>query len=238
MIFPVVGQLETSDRKPKAFRIVRAFILAFILVVGATAGCGQLRYRLSNAPPAKSVPNPVRVPPMKDGYLWDQVTDTVDDFFPILKQQPVAASGGIIVDGRLETKYQIGNSLFEPWRKDSTEGFERLQSTLQSIRRRAIVTVRPAVNQAGIDLGPGYSQTFADGYIIEVVVTKDIEDVDRPIGRTGAAEVKRHDGTIVRQEDRVDDTPITLGWISLGRDQTLEQRILQQILGRIQTPKK
>ena len=96
-------------------------------------------------------------------FVWSQVVDAVDDYFRITREQPVQNSDGIILDGRIETSYRIGASLLEPWRKDSTAGFERLQSTLQSIRRRCIVIVRPR----------------GAAYTIGVVVQKDLEDTDR-----------------------------------------------------------
>lgn len=215
-----------------------------LLALFCIGGCGQLRYRLSNQSPKKFVPNPIQITPQKigpatDGQVWNQVVDTVDDYFQISRQQPVVSQGGLIVDGRLETAFRTGASIFEPWRKDSTSGFERLQSTLQSIRRQAIVTVRPAVAGGSglIDSGanPGFdsSSVRVDGYVIEVVVTKDLEDVDRSQGATGSSIATRHDGTIVRADRENAGSPITLGWISLGRDTQLEQRILNQIVERL-----
>jgi hypothetical protein len=186
------------------------------------AGCGQLKYRLNNSVPPTFMPNPLELPPAEDSFVWSQVVDAVDDYFRIAREQPVQNRDGLVLDGRLETAYQIGSSIFEPWRKDSTPGFERFQSSLQSIRRRAIVTVRP---------------NFA-AYQIEVVVQKDLEDTDRSLFATenSIGGSKRHDGTILRKQDESDDTPQTLGWIPLGRDTSLEQVILRDIAGRITQP--
>ncbi len=148
-------------------------------------GCGRLAYRLDNSVPENFVPNPLELPPAEDDFVWSQVVDAVDDYFRIAREQPVQNSGGIILDGRVETSYRIGASLLEPWRKDSTSGFERLQSTLQSVRRRAIVTVRPG----------------AAGYILEVIVQKDLEDTDRSQYATESTARTRHDGTVVRITD-------------------------------------
>jgi len=141
----------------------------------------------------------------------------VDDYFRIIRETPVQNADGFILDGRVETAYSIGASCFEPWRKDSTPGFERWQGTLQSIRRRAIVTVRPR--------GPGYT--------IEVVVQKDLEDVGRAISGTQSSVGIRYDSSIERRGRLVDGTAETLGWIPLGRDSSLEQVILSDIFGRI-----
>ncbi|TWU15006.1 hypothetical protein Pla52o_55430 [Novipirellula galeiformis] len=187
------------------------------LVIVLFAGCGQIANRLITNVPEPFVPNPLELPPAPDTFVWSQVIDAVDDYFRIAREQPVQNADGIILDGRLETTYQVGGTLSEPWKKDSTPGFERLQSTLQSIRRRAIVTVRPQ----------------GAGYVIEVIVQKDLEDTDRTQFATESTASKRHDGTLIREENRIDDIPQTLGWIPLGRDASLEQVILRDIFGRI-----
>jgi len=195
-------------------------ITSFPLMVGlllSQPGCGQILYRVKNDVPETFVPNPLELPPADDDFVWSQVIDAVDDYFRIAREQPVQNSDGILLDGRVETAYLVGASVFEPWRKDSTSGFERLQSTLQSIRRRAIVTVRPQ----------------GAAYAIEVVVQKDIEDTDRTHYATESTAAVRHDGTILRKSDAYDDSPQTLGWIPLGRDASLEQVILRDIYGRI-----
>ncbi|MFG0261567.1 MAG: hypothetical protein ACF788_04175 [Novipirellula sp. JB048] len=196
----------------------RSVSMLLVFLAGCVlAGCGQLANRLITNTPEPFVPNPLELPPAADSFVWSQVIDAVDDYFRIAREQPVQNSDGIILDGRLETTYQVGSTLSEPWKKDSTPGFERLQSTLQSIRRRAIVTVRPQ----------------GAGYVIEVVVQKDLEDTDRTQFATESTASKRHDGTLIREKNRIDDIPQTLGWIPLGRDASLEQVILRDIFGRI-----
>lgn len=202
------------DRSANAFGLVMVG-LAFCLLAGAT-GCGSLLYRLKTRPPRQLVPNPLTLPPAEDTFVWLQVVDVVDDYFRIRSEQPVQNRGEMVLDGRLETSYKVGASLSEPWRKDSTDGFERLQSTLQSIRRRAFVFVRP--------MGAGYE--------IEVVVQKELEDTDRSLDATEGA-VTARDNTVARRRGELPDGPITLGWIPLGRDASLEQLILQDILGRV-----
>ncbi len=211
------GHPRRLTRYVSAVSLLVSLTLVMVVVVIGSAGCGRLAYRLDNRVPETFVPNPLELPPAEDNFVWSQVVDAVDDYFRITREQPVQNSGGIILDGRIETSYRIGASLLEPWRKDSTSGFERLQSTLQSIRRRAIVTVRP----------------MGAGYTLEVVVQKDLEDTDRSQYATESMASKRHDGTVVRLQDTFDGLPQTLGWIPLGRDASLEQVILQDIHGRI-----
>ena len=122
---------------------MRKVLLAIAILVVVAPGCRQLLYRTSSRVPESFVPNPLELPPAADEFVWSQVIDAVDDYFRINREQPVQNSDGIILDGHVESAYRVGGSIFEPWRKDTTKGFERWQSTLQSIRRRAIVTVRP-----------------------------------------------------------------------------------------------
>ena len=180
-------------------------------------GCSQLAYRLDRRPPSEFVPNPLELPPLDDRFVWSQVVDTVDDYFRISREQPVQNSNGYLLDGRVETPYQVGGSLLEVWRKDSTAGFEVMQSSLQSIRRKATVTVRPR----------------GAGYTVEVIVQKDLEDTDRTQFATETTASRRHDGTFVRRVGGSTESPQTLGWISLGRDTSLEQRILSDIFERV-----
>jgi len=190
------------------------------VVLLSLTGCGSLLYRFHSQPPQYYVPNPLTLPPAEDMFVWLQVVDVVDDYFRIRSEQPVQNRGNMILEGRLETSYRIGASLAEPWRKDSTAGFERLQSTLQSIRRRALVFVRP--------VGAGYE--------VEVVVQKELEHTDRSLDATDGTAITSRDNTVSRRDDDRTHGPITLGWIPLGRDESLEQVILQDILGRVTQP--
>ena len=73
--------------------------------------------------------------------------------------------------------------MLEPWQKDSSRGFERRYATLQSIRRRAVVYVKPQVD---------------GGYLVDLAVYKELEDVSQPEFSTVNVEALRHDGTLQR----------------------------------------
>jgi hypothetical protein len=190
-----------------------------VLVVGAIGlgGCSSVLYRFGRPPPPKRLPNPVSLPGLPAEFVWQQTVDVVDDYFSIHREQMVQNRGPLQMEGRIQTVPKVGSSMLEFWRRDSTPGFERLQSSLQSIRRRAVVTVRP---QGG-------------AYDVEVVVFKELEVVDRSQASTEAAAAVRHDGTVVRSESLLNSQPITLGWEPLGRDISLEQQILADIIGRV-----
>ena len=162
--------------------------------------------------------NPILIPTSDREFLWNQVVDTVDDYFRIDREQRVQNVGGQLTEGRLETHPTVGSTWLEPWRVDSTPGYERLHSTLQSIRRRAIVRVVPAQG----------------GFLVEAQVMKELEDLSRPeFASLGGATSLRHDGSIARYGERRDYRPATLGWITQGRDHSLEQQILAEIRFRM-----
>jgi hypothetical protein len=105
----------------------------------------------------------------------------------------------------------------EPWRRDAARGFERLQSTFQTIRRTATIRVIPEES----------------GYAIDVQVVKEQEDVDQSQFATAGSASQRHDGTVVRNENQLRQMPVTLGSPAARRDRELEQRIMENILGRV-----
>ncbi|RMF36803.1 MAG: hypothetical protein D6753_18775 [Planctomycetota bacterium] len=174
-------------------------------------------YPQAGQPIPVPLPNPAQVGPVDPDFLWRMVVDTVDDYFRIQSEQPVRRDQSAWLEGRLTTFPEVSGTSFEPWRRDTTPGFERLQSTIQSIRRTATIRVIPEQN----------------GYSIEVRVVKEQEDVDQSQFATAGASAQRHDGTVVRSDPQVRSLPITLGWFEIGRDLQLEQRILEGIVGRV-----
>ena len=203
--------------------VARVCTISFALVVlmlGSVAGCGWSLFGLHH-PPAGAVlaleENPLFTPVADREFVWHQVVDTIDNHFQIAREEPVRLIGGVLSEGRLETVPLVGSTYLEPWHTDSTPGFERLHATLQSVRRQATVRVIPTEG----------------GFLIEVTVIKELEDVDRPERATVGGATLRHDGSLVRREGGIEGGPVTLGWIPLGRDQALEQRILLELRGRI-----
>jgi hypothetical protein len=92
-----------------------------------------------------------------------------------------------------------------------------LESTLQSIRRYAIVRVVPAQG----------------GYLVDVAVFKELEDVVQPVHASAGAATFRYDNSLTRVVDPVDEQGAHAGWICKGRDTALEQRIIHDLTARI-----
>ena len=127
---------------------------------------------------------------------------SVDDYFRIEREERIRLIGGVLTEGRIDTFPLTGSTIFEPWRRDSTRGYEKLHATLQSIRRRATVRVIPTEG----------------GYLLDVAVQKELEDLDKPENATAGGATLRHDGTLVRQQGAPGRFSVTLGWIPIGRD--------------------
>jgi hypothetical protein len=199
-----------------------------LLVVGCLlaycVGCHRFHAAYQDTVPAWLVPtveipvsNPSRVGIIDPEFLWLQVVDSVDDYFRIQSEQWVRRDREQWLEGRLTTFPEISGTSLEPWRRESTRGFERLQSTFMTVRRTATVRVIPEES----------------GYVIDVQVIKEQEDVDQAQASTAGSSAQRHDGTIVRNENQQRQLPVTLGWFEIGRDTELERRIMAGILGRI-----
>ena len=161
--------------------------------------------------------NPVWVPYIDRYLVMDQVSDELDDYFRIKSEQRIRLVDGILTEGWVETHPQIGSSVLEPWRRDSLPGKEKLHSTLQTVRRFAKIRVIPVES----------------GYSIDVKVFKELEDLPQPEHSTVNAADLRHDNALDIFDDTAYDGPVTAGWIPLGRDFALEQKILVNLRNRI-----
>jgi hypothetical protein len=162
--------------------------------------------------------NPIAVPVVDEELAWDQIVDVVSDYFTVAREQRARRSGEVWSEGRIETAYQTGATWLEPHRGDSVGTFNRWESTFQTIRRRAVIRVIPD----------------AAGYLVEVIVEKELEDLPNPEKATAGAAIFRSDGSLPsRRLEEVSRTRSSPRWLQLGRDPALEQRILADIHARL-----
>jgi hypothetical protein len=162
--------------------------------------------------------NPLLIPVADDEFAWDQIADVVSDYFRIAREERARRGPDGLVEGRIDTVPQVGATWLEPHRRDSVGSFNRWESTFQTIRRRAIVRVIPD----------------ATGYLVEVIVEKELEDLPKPEHATAGAATFRNDGSLPsRRLEQVGRTRASPCWIQLGRDPPLEQRILADIHARL-----
>jgi hypothetical protein len=160
--------------------------------------------------------NPVLIPIADPHYAWEQIVDVVDDYFRIEHEEPVRVDGAMATEGSITTVPEVSPTIFEPWRRDTADAGQRIENTLQSMRRRAVVRVIPAQG----------------GYMVDVQVYKDLEDNKHPARSTAGSATFRYDDTLTRVENPIAGEPTTKGWISQGRDGSLEQAIIGELLCR------
>ncbi len=162
--------------------------------------------------------NPIAVPVADENLAWDQIADVVSDYFTIAREQRARRDGHALMEGFIETAPQDGATWLEPHRRDSVGSFNRWESTFQTIRRRAVVRVIPD----------------AAGYLVEVIVEKELEDLPKPEHATAGAATFRNDSSLPsRRLEQVSRTRSAPRWIPLGRDPPLEQRMLAEIHARL-----
>jgi hypothetical protein len=161
---------------------------------------------------------PIFVPAANDEYTWEQIADVVSDYFTIGREQQVRRSGEAWCEGRIETQYQGGATWLEPFRKDSVGAFNKWESTFQTIRRRAIVRVIPDAN----------------GFMVEVIVEKELEDLPHPERASASVASFPNDFSLPTQ--RAGDVSRTMAsprWLPMGRDPALEAKMLAEIHARL-----
>ncbi|QDT00323.1 hypothetical protein [Adhaeretor mobilis] len=147
-------------------------------------------------------------------WAWEAIVDKVDDYFRIEREQQVQLVGNVLTEGRIDTFPQLGATLVEPHRIDSVGSYNRWESTFQTIRRRAVVRVIPDPS----------------GYLVDVEVLKELEDLPRPEHSTAGAASFRSDSSLPDQiREPVSRTELSPYWIPLGRDTALEQQLASEI---------
>lgn len=140
---------------------------------------------------------------------WERTVDAIHDFkFPIVHESKI--------DLVMETGYVVGSSVFEPWNHDSVGFDNRLESTLQSIRRRALIRLTPAQG----------------GYFVSVEAYKEKEDVRAPVANSAGGASFQVNQPLQRDLNLVVGQAAPSGWILLGRDPALEQAMLSRIQSR------
>jgi hypothetical protein len=200
-------------------RLVLASMVFFFVGCGQMGRLPQTTLSIPSIPlnPQTRLSNPINVNTQDSEFLWNQIVDTVEDYFRIKYEQRPTRDATQWVEGRMETYPEVGATYLEPWRKDALEGYQRWQSTLQTMRRTCNIRVIPT----------------NEGFSIAVEVIKELEDVDRSQYSSEGSAIARHDGSVVRSDAQLLGQPITLGWIRQENDADLEQRIIREILGRV-----
>jgi hypothetical protein len=169
-----------------------------LLLLGLLTGCGGV--------PTSSPENPASVTLTNYETVWETTAEVLDRYFDIAYENRY--------DGRIETKPVTGATILEPWRLDSVGLRQRLEASLQTIRRRCFVVIYPST---------------AGGFQIVVEVYKEIEDLPRPVGARMAGGAFFQSVQPIQQDVVTSAVTPGAGWISLGRDKLLEARIIADL---------
>ena len=200
------------------------------MIAATFAGCGMgpeyavqpacpPGYAPAPAPPALPTvvyANPVFIPIADPQCAWETVVEVVGDYFRIQREEPVRIVANTPIEGTITTFPQVSPTIFEPWRHDTVDPDQRVENTLQSMRRRAVVRVTPAQG----------------GYSVDVAVFKDLENVVRPEHATAGSAAFRYDSTLTGIVNPAEGDQIAQGWIEQGHDASLEQHIIANLLSR------
>jgi len=205
--------LQPTDNTKKLF-------LGIALFACCIAGCrafsnteAQPQAQLVN----QEIQNPVQVPMLDRFLVMDEISDEMDDYFHIAREEQIRVVDSIMTEGWIDTWPRIGSTVLEPWHHDSTRGFEKLHSSFQTVRRQAKVRIIPS----------------ADSYLIDVKVFKELEDNPNPVRGAATGKYLRHDNALDVGIEDYWSSKQNDGWISMGRDVSLEQRILANIVRRL-----
>ena len=185
----------------------RARALGAVLLL-CLGGCQGLALRRS-AEAVQEGPNVCLVSITDHQSVWERTVAVVHDYFEIARENRL--------DGVIETQPKVGASVFEPWHRDTVGTKNRLEATLQSIRRRAFVTIAAAEG----------------GHRITVEVLKEREDGGNMQGASPNGATFQQAHPTEADLSATTDHLTAAGWLPLGRDTLLEERIARDLKRRL-----
>jgi hypothetical protein len=191
-----------------------AYTVAALLAAwaGSQVGCnsGPTGWRAPSVTriftPTPVAANPLVVPSTDFEILWNKTIAVVDKYFDIESENRLART--------IKTQPQTGATIIEPWALDSVTLPDRFESSLQTIRRVAIIHIDPAPT---------------GGFLVKVEVDKFLEDMAKPVTQPAGRAAFTNDFPVNRVREIVGPVPAPLGWIKKDRDRNLEQAILTGI---------
>ena len=139
--------------------------------------------------------------------IWERAVAVLNNYHFVIARESK-------LEGVIETQYRAGSNLLEPWHHDSVGYASKLESTLQSIRRRVVVT---------------FQNTADNMLIVSVRADKQIEDVPGLAANYEGGATFRDSDPLQRDLDQVVGQSGPSRWISRGTDPALEVELLSQI---------
>ena len=193
--------------------VVRAVgLVVFAILTASQSGCSSMPSTWGPPSfsqffePREPLRNPLTVPTSDFETVWNQTVAVVGKYFPIASENRLA--------GTIRTDSQMTGTLIEPWSADTATMRDRIEATLQTYRRFALVHIEPAPT---------------GGFLVRVEVMKELEDVAKPVSQPAGRAVFYNDFPVNRTREIVGAVPAPLGWIPEGHDFNMEQVILSGI---------
>jgi hypothetical protein len=162
-----------------------------------------------------NIENPVLVSPgvpTAAAYMevFEKAVDILGDYYELRPPNPYA--------GQIVSKPRVAPGFDQFWKPGNPDPRTRLLSTLQSVRQIATIDIR--AGERG-------------GYLVYVVVDKELEDLERPSQARVGMPVFETGPTVARPFDivsqDVSNDLLTKSWFKIGRDYAMEQLILSRI---------
>lgn len=178
----------------------------FGVLVATMTGCHSMPFRAS-AP----VTNPIQVRANNYDLVWERTIDTLHEYhFEIARENRLS--------GEIETEYRTGSSVFEPWHFDAANPKERMEGTLQSIRRKVLVHITQ----------------IEGGYLVSVEAFKELEDLPGLAANSTGGATFQESKPLKRDLNLVVGQTTPSGWMAKGRDSALEQAVLTDLVGNLE----
>ncbi|MFN9717926.1 MAG: hypothetical protein ACK58L_04475 [Planctomycetota bacterium] len=175
----------------------------FILCLAA-AGC-------VSAPPVSMSGggSTIQVSDQMRDTLWERAVEVLNrNHFQVARESKL--------EGVIETDYRGGSGILEPWHPDSVGLENRLESTLQSIRRRVVISMQ----SSGVGV-----------MLVNVRVDKEIEDLPGIAANYEGGATFSENRPLNRDLNQVIGQSSPSQWLPLGRDPLLERKIMSEIQG-------
>ena len=110
--------------------------------------------------------------------VWNKTVAQVNRHFPIASENRLARV--------IRTDSELTGTLIEPWTGDAVTFHDRLEATLQTIRKFAEVHLDPSP---------------AGGFLIKVAVFKELEDLSKPASQPAGRAAYYNDFPVNRTRD-------------------------------------
>jgi hypothetical protein len=181
----------------------------------AVAGCSR----------KVAIDNPIRITAEEYDRVFESSVDVLrNHLFTVSRQD---RRFGVIT-----TRPRPASSALQFWTQDNTTGYQTLDNTLNHQRRTVRITLKPRP-PVTVEPGPIEPNQPAGEYDLQVqVLVERRQHPDRELNTAAASSVAHYGRSAGARSLLTEAGDETSYWRSVGRDQLLEQRLVNRILAR------